>query len=47
MPVAIASTYAGVWIVRRLNPAKFYTLIYALMIVMGVYLLYQAIAEHR
>jgi uncharacterized membrane protein YfcA len=47
MPVAIASTYAGVWIVRRLNPAKFYSLIYALMIVMGVYLLYQAITERH
>jgi uncharacterized membrane protein YfcA len=47
MPVAIASTYAGVWIVRKLNPAKFYTLIYILMIVMGVYLLFQAITEPR
>lgn len=40
MPVAIASTFAGVWLVRRIDPARFYTLIYVLMIVTGAKLVW-------
>jgi uncharacterized protein len=42
MPIAIASTLAGVWLVRRVQAEKFYTLIYVLMIVVGVQLLWEA-----
>lgn len=41
-PLAIASTFAGVRLVRRVNAEKFYTLIYVLMIVVGVQLLWEA-----
>lgn len=35
MPLAIASTYAGIWVVRRLDTQRFYTVVYVLMIVLG------------
>jgi uncharacterized membrane protein YfcA len=35
MPVAIASTFAGVWLVRRLSPARFNIAINVLMIAVG------------
>ncbi len=44
-PVAIASTLAGVWLIRRVNAEKFYTLIYVLMIVVGVQLLWEAFSS--
>ena len=44
LPVAIASTFAGVWLVRRVSPARFYTAIYALMVLVGVKLVWDAIA---
>ena len=43
MPLAIASTFAGVWLVRRLDPERFYRLIYGLMIVLGVKLVLDAL----
>jgi len=43
VPVAIASTLAGVWLVRRVNPERFYTLIYILMILVGIQLLIKAL----
>lgn len=42
MPLAVASTFAGVWLVRRISPERFYTAIYWLMIVVGVALLWEA-----
>jgi len=42
LPVAIASTLAGVWLVRRIRPDRFYTLIYGLMIPVGAYLIWKA-----
>jgi uncharacterized protein len=44
MPVAIASTLAGVWLVRRLRAERFYTFIYVLMIVVGAQLLWEALS---
>lgn len=44
LPVAIASTMAGVWLVRRVAPERFYTAIYALMILVGCKLAFDAIA---
>jgi uncharacterized membrane protein YfcA len=42
VPLAIASTLLGVWLVRRVNAERFITIIYVLMIVVGVELLYKA-----
>jgi len=42
-PVAIASTMAGVWLVRRIAPDRFYTAIYWLMILVGVGLVWEAV----
>ncbi|RYY43415.1 MAG: sulfite exporter TauE/SafE family protein [Sphingomonadales bacterium] len=44
MPVAILSTVAGVWLVRRVSAERFYTAIYWLMIVVGVKLVWDALA---
>lgn len=44
LPVAILSTLAGVWLVRRIRPDRFYTLIYGLMIPVGAYLVWKAFA---
>lgn len=41
-PVAVASTFAGVWLVRRVKPDRFYTIIYILMIIVGAQLLWEA-----
>lgn len=43
VPVAIVSTFAGVALVRRVDPARFYTLIYALMVLLGVKLIVDAL----
>ncbi len=42
-PLAIITTLAGVWLVRRLDTAKFYTLIYLLMVALGLRLIVQGI----
>lgn len=34
-PLAIASTLAGVWLIRRIDPTRFYTLIYWIMVALG------------
>lgn len=43
MPLAIAATFAGVWLVRRLDSARFYTLVYLLMIALGTRLVWQGL----
>lgn len=42
MPLAILSTFAGVWLIRRIDPARFYTLIYTLMVLLGGKLIWDA-----
>lgn len=42
LPVAILSTMAGVRLVRRVSPERFYTSIYVLMILVGAKLLWDA-----
>ena len=42
MPLAIASTFAGVWVVRRIKGHSFYIIIYLLMILLGGKLLWGA-----
>ena len=43
MPVAILSTLAGVWTVRRIAPERFYTAIYVLMMLVGGKLIWDAV----
>jgi uncharacterized membrane protein YfcA len=43
LPVAIASTFAGVWLVRRVSPARFYAAIYLLMVLVGIKLVWDAL----
>jgi uncharacterized membrane protein YfcA len=42
LPVAIVSTFAGVWLVRRIDGERFYKIIYWLMILVGVILIGEA-----
>ena len=42
LPLAIVSTFAGVWLVRRIDGERFYTIIYWLMILVGFILLGEA-----
>ncbi len=44
LPVAIAATLSGVWLVRRIAPDRFYSAIYVLMIAVGIKLVFDAIA---
>jgi uncharacterized membrane protein YfcA len=39
-PIAIAATYAGVWLVRRISGRRFYTIVYLLLILVGGKLLF-------
>ena len=43
LPLAVASTFAGVALVRRIDPARFYTLIYILMVLLGTKLVIDAV----
>jgi uncharacterized membrane protein YfcA len=42
VPVAMASTMAGVWLVRRFDAERFYTIIYWLMVITGAALIWEA-----
>jgi uncharacterized membrane protein YfcA len=42
LPVAIGSTFAGVWLVRRVPAERFYVAIYVLMVLVGAKLLWDA-----
>ncbi|WP_380873493.1 UPF0721 transmembrane protein [Sphingomonas sp. DBB INV C78] len=44
LPVAIISTFAGVALVRRVSAARFYVIVYVLMILVGAKLVWDAIA---
>lgn len=43
VPVAIISTLAGVWLVRRVHGQRFYTIVYLLMVVLGTKLIWDAL----
>jgi len=45
LPVAIGSTYAGVWLVRRVPAANFYRIIYLLLIAVGAKLAWDGAAS--
>lgn len=42
-PLAILATLGGVWLVRRLDTSRFYTLIYLLMVALGLRLIVQGL----
>jgi uncharacterized membrane protein YfcA len=44
-PLAVLSTLAGVWLVRRVTPERFYTLVYALTFLIGLRLVWDGLAE--
>jgi uncharacterized protein len=44
LPVAVLSTFAGVWLVRRVSADRFYPLILALTFLLGVKLTYDAVS---
>lgn len=43
LPLAIASSLAGVWLVRRISAERFYTIVYVLMVVTGAKLLWDGL----
>jgi uncharacterized membrane protein YfcA len=43
LPLAIASTFAGVWLVRRISPERFLAAINLLMVAVGLKLLWSAL----
>lgn len=43
IPVAVAATLAGVVLVKRVDAARFYTLIYVLMVLLGIKLMTDAL----
>jgi uncharacterized protein len=43
LPLAIASTFAGVWLVRRISPERFLAAINLLMVAVGLKLLWDAL----
>jgi uncharacterized protein len=43
IPVAILSTFAGVWVTRRVSPDRFYAIILALTFLIGAKLTYDAV----
>jgi uncharacterized membrane protein YfcA len=45
VPVALLSTFAGVALVRRIDAARFYVLIYVLMVLLGIKLMADAILQ--
>jgi uncharacterized membrane protein YfcA len=42
-PVAIAATYAGIWLVRRVEQERFYLVAYALLMAVGLKLLWDGV----
>jgi uncharacterized membrane protein YfcA len=42
-PVAFAATFAGVVLVRRIDATRFYTIIYVLMVLLGIKLVFDAL----
>jgi uncharacterized membrane protein YfcA len=43
-PLAVVSTWAGVLLVRRVSGERFYTLIYALLVFVGLKLTWDGVA---
>ncbi len=44
LPLSIPATFAGVWLVKRFDTQSFYKVVYVLMLIVGVYLVWEGIA---
>lgn len=44
MPVAIPATFFGVWLIRRVDTARFYEVIHILILSVGFFLIWQGVA---
>jgi uncharacterized protein len=44
-PLANLSTFAGVWLVRRVNPDRFYALVYVVTSLIGLWPVWEGIEE--
>lgn len=45
LPVSIPATLFGVWLIKRIKPEQFYELIYWLIFLIGLYLVWESLAE--
>ncbi len=43
LPFAVAATFAGVWLVRRVPPERFYGIVYWLLLLVGLKLVYDGL----
>lgn len=43
LPISIPATFAGIWLIKVMNATLFYEAVYALMFVVGVYLVWEGI----
>lgn len=44
-PVAVVATMAGVWLVRRVSPQRFFGLVYTILAVVGLKLIYDGVTH--
>ena len=44
LPFAVAGSLAGIWLIRKVAPERFYNLVYALMVVAGAKLLWDGLS---
>ena len=44
-PVAVATTWAGVWLVRRVPGERFYTIVYSLLVLVGLRLVWDGASD--
>jgi uncharacterized membrane protein YfcA len=45
LPFAVAATFAGVWLVRRVPPERFYGIVYWLLLLVGAKLVYDGLRD--
>lgn len=45
LPLAVLSTLAGVWLIRRMSPQRFYRIVYALMVLLGGKLIWDGVTQ--
>lgn len=43
LPISVPATFAGVWLVKRIDMVSFYRIVYASIFLVGVYLVFEAL----
>jgi uncharacterized membrane protein YfcA len=43
LPISIPATFLGVWLVKKIKPEPFYRIVYALIFVVGIYLVWEGL----